>query len=113
MSFQTIPVFRVDPASPSTPDLRLHVVPENPVVNPPVVAHLHSPARRNLIIFIEFYLHIEFRGFQEGYGRTPDQILFLGPDRTTRTTLSIPIEVMLQDEAVAREAIQQKIRDRL
>jgi hypothetical protein len=63
-------------------------------------------ARTIFIQFLQEFLCIDFRGFQSGFGKHPDLILFAAP---SGSTLAVPTSVMLEPREQALEIIQEKI----
>jgi hypothetical protein len=70
--------------------------------------HASTPksARSIFIQFLQDFLCINFQGFQSGFGKHPDLILFEGP---RCTTLAIPTSVMLKPREEALQFIQEKV----
>jgi len=62
--------------------------------------------KRLLFHFIEEFLQIELVGLQSNFGVRPDSLLFVGPHGST---LSVPIDTLLEPRDIALEIIRSKV----
>lgn len=70
--------------------------------------YYNTPGKQLLFDFMREFLGVEIIGFQQGFGSTPDQILFRSPK--TGSTLCVPCSVMLLNHEQAVELVQSKIQ---
>ena len=63
--------------------------------------------KRLLFHFIEEFLTVKMYGLQSGFGVCPDSLLFVGPHGST---LSVPVDILLEPREIALQFVQEKIR---